>query len=118
MLTGRKFGLASLQRRRIPPPQLPWSPDVKIHPGSGPAPLRAAAIANNAPVSFGALGSPIIGLAAVTSLPLLDSHHRVPPAVGQPDCRGVQVGWTPVILRWLIAIGCLYYYVLPSAMRP
>ncbi|HWG04281.1 MAG TPA: L-lactate permease [Beijerinckiaceae bacterium] len=32
--------------------------------------LRVAAIANNAPVSFGALGAPIIGLAAVTSLPL------------------------------------------------
>ena len=30
--------------------------------------IRVAAIANNAPVSFGALGSPIIGLAAVTGL--------------------------------------------------
>jgi lactate permease len=35
------------------------------------AAIRVAAIANNAPVSFGALGSPIIGLAAVTSIPLL-----------------------------------------------
>ena len=33
--------------------------------------LRVAAIANNAPVSFGALGAPIIALAAVTGLPLL-----------------------------------------------
>ncbi|MGA7355437.1 MAG: L-lactate permease [Candidatus Cybelea sp.] len=33
--------------------------------------LRVAAIANNAPVSYGALGTPIIALAAVTSLPLL-----------------------------------------------
>jgi lactate permease len=33
--------------------------------------LRVAAVANNAPVSFGALGAPIIGLAAVTGLPLL-----------------------------------------------
>ena len=32
--------------------------------------LRVAAIANNAPVSFGALGAPIIALAAVTNLPL------------------------------------------------
>src|SRR5438270_3036214 len=32
--------------------------------------LRVAAIANNAPVSYGALGAPIIGLAAVTGLPL------------------------------------------------
>jgi lactate permease len=35
------------------------------------AALRVAAIANNAPVSYGALGAPIIGLAAVTGLPLL-----------------------------------------------
>ena len=33
--------------------------------------LRVAAIANNAPVSYGALGAPIIALAAVTGLPLL-----------------------------------------------
>jgi lactate permease len=33
--------------------------------------LRVAAIANNAPVSFGALGAPIIALAAVTGLPLM-----------------------------------------------
>ncbi len=33
--------------------------------------IRVAAIANNAPVSFGALGAPIIALAAVTSLPLM-----------------------------------------------
>ncbi len=33
--------------------------------------LRVAAIANNAPVSYGALGVPIIALAAVTGLPLL-----------------------------------------------
>jgi lactate permease len=34
------------------------------------AAIRVAAIANNAPVSFGALGAPVIGLAAVTGLPL------------------------------------------------
>jgi lactate permease len=33
--------------------------------------LRVAAIANNAPVSYGALGAPIIALAAVTGLPLV-----------------------------------------------
>jgi lactate permease len=33
--------------------------------------IRVAAIANNAPVSYGALGAPIIALAAVTSMPLL-----------------------------------------------
>jgi lactate permease len=33
--------------------------------------IRVAAIANNAPVSYGALGAPIIALAAVTNMPLL-----------------------------------------------
>jgi lactate permease len=33
--------------------------------------IRVAAIANNAPVSYGALGAPIIALAAVTGLPLM-----------------------------------------------
>jgi len=33
--------------------------------------IRVAALANNAPVSYGALGVPIIALAAVTGLPLL-----------------------------------------------
>ena len=33
--------------------------------------IRVAAIANNAPVSYGALGTPIIALAAVTGYPLL-----------------------------------------------
>ncbi|HEV2582168.1 MAG TPA: L-lactate permease, partial [Ktedonobacteraceae bacterium] len=39
--------------------------------------LRVAAIANNAPVSYGALGAPIIALAAVTSLPLLSLSASV-----------------------------------------
>src|SRR5690348_13882945 len=39
--------------------------------------VRVAAIANNAPVSFGALGVPIIALAAVTGLPLLDLSASV-----------------------------------------
>jgi len=33
--------------------------------------IRVAALANNAPVSYGALGAPIIALAAVTGLPLM-----------------------------------------------
>lgn len=43
--------------------------------GLGFAPLAASGlslIANTAPVAFGALGSPVIALAAVTGLPLLD----------------------------------------------
>jgi lactate permease len=52
----------------------PWAVVAPILIGLGVADLaaiRVAAIANNAPVSFGALGAPIIGLAAVTGLPLL-----------------------------------------------
>ncbi len=39
--------------------------------------IRVAAIANNAPVSYGALGAPIIALAAVTGLPLLSLSASV-----------------------------------------
>jgi lactate permease len=49
----------------------PWAVVAPILAGLGIAELdaiRVAAIANNAPVSFGALGAPIVGLAAVTGL--------------------------------------------------
>lgn len=52
----------------------PWAVVAPLLIGLGVADLaaiRVAAIANNAPVSYGALGAPIIGLAAVTGLPLL-----------------------------------------------
>lgn len=52
----------------------PWAVVVPILVGLGIADLdaiRVAALANNAPVSFGALGAPILGLAAVTGLPLM-----------------------------------------------
>jgi lactate permease len=52
----------------------PWAVVAPILIALGVADLaaiRVAAIANNAPVSYGALGAPIIGLAAVTGLPLL-----------------------------------------------
>jgi len=39
--------------------------------------IRVAALANNAPVSYGALGAPIIGLAAVTGLPLMQLSASV-----------------------------------------
>src|SRR6202158_3835202 len=51
----------------------PWAVVVPILVGLGIADLdaiRVAALANNAPVSYGALGAPILGLAAVTGLPL------------------------------------------------
>jgi lactate permease len=52
----------------------PWAVIAPILIGFGIADLdaiRVAALANNAPVSYGALGAPIIALAAVTQLPLL-----------------------------------------------
>jgi lactate permease len=51
----------------------PWAVIAPILVGLGVIELdaiRVAALANNAPVSFGALGAPIIALAAVTKLPL------------------------------------------------
>src|SRR5207237_8725 len=39
--------------------------------------IRVAAIANNAPVSYGALGAPIIALAAVTQIPLIQLSASV-----------------------------------------
>jgi lactate permease len=53
----------------------PWAVITPILVGLGVAELdaiRVAALANNAPVSFGALGAPIIALAAVTGVPLID----------------------------------------------
>jgi lactate permease len=52
----------------------PWAVVAPILVASGIPDLdalRVAAIANNAPVSYGALGVPIIALAAVTGLPLM-----------------------------------------------
>src|SRR6185437_14691037 len=51
----------------------PWAVIAPILIGLGVIELdaiRVAAIANNAPVSFGALGAPIIALAAVTKVPI------------------------------------------------
>ena len=51
----------------------PWAVVVPILIGLGITDLdaiRVAALANNAPVSFGAFGAPLLSLAAVTGLPL------------------------------------------------
>src|SRR5215475_10536275 len=58
----------------------PWAVVAPILIALGVADLaaiRVAAIANNAPVSYGALGAPIIALAAVTGLPLLSLSASV-----------------------------------------
>lgn len=83
--------------------------------------IRVAAIANNAPVSYGALGAPIIALAAVTSLPLLALSSSVghivailallPPWIliylvsGK---RGLREGWPLAIVGSLGYIGGQY----------
>jgi lactate permease len=58
----------------------PWAVVAPILIGLGIADLaalRASALANNAPCSFGSLGAPIIGLAAVTGLSLDDLSRSI-----------------------------------------
>ena len=58
----------------------PWAVIAPILVGLGVVEIdaiRVAAIGNNAPVSYGALGTPIIGLAAVTGAPLLSMSASV-----------------------------------------
>lgn len=58
----------------------PWAVIAPILVGLGVVEidaLRVAAIANNAPVSFGALGAPILALATVTGAPLMDLSASV-----------------------------------------
>src|SRR5215472_2283355 len=58
----------------------PWAVIAPILVGLGVVEIdaiRVAAIGNNAPVSYGALGTPIIGLAAVTWLPLMSLSASV-----------------------------------------
>jgi lactate permease len=58
----------------------PWAVIAPILVGLGVVEIdaiRVAAIANNAPVSYGALGAPILALAAVTGVPLLSLSASV-----------------------------------------
>ena len=58
----------------------PWAVVVPILVGLGVTEIdaiRVAAIGNNAPVSYGALGAPIIALATVTGVPLLSLSASV-----------------------------------------
>ena len=58
----------------------PWAVIAPILVGLGVAEIdaiRVAAIGNNAPVSYGALGAPIIALATVTNVPLLSLSASV-----------------------------------------
>jgi lactate permease len=88
--------------------------------------IRVAAIANNAPVSFGALGAPIIALAAVTNYPLMALSGSIATVVAVlallppwvllylvSGRKGIQDGWP------LAVVGSLGYIAgqYPVAMH-
>jgi lactate permease len=97
----------------------PWAFVVPILVGLGIADLdaiRVAALANNAPVSYGALGAPILGLAAVTGLPLLALSASIGNIVAilalLPPWVLIYLvsGWEGVVEAWPLAIvGSLSY---------
>ncbi len=97
----------------------PWAVVVPILVGLGIADLeaiRVSALANNAPVSFGALGAPIIGLAAVTGLPLAalsaSIGHIVAILALLPPWVLIYLvsGWEGTVEAWPLAIvGSLSY---------
>ena len=97
----------------------PWAVVVPILVGLGIADLeaiRVAALANNAPVSYGSLGTPILGLAAVTGL----SPYALSASIGNvvaflallPPWILIYLvsGWDGVAEAWPLAIvGSLSY---------
>ena len=97
----------------------PWAVVVPILVGLGIADLdaiRVAALANNAPVSYGALGAPILGLAAVTGLPLMGLSASIGNIVAilalLPPWVLIYLvsGWVGVAEAWPLAIiGSLSY---------
>jgi len=99
----------------------PWAVVVPILVGLGIADLdaiRVAALANNAPVSYGALGAPILGLAAVTSLPLNALSASIGNIVAVLALLPPWVliylvsGWDGVVEAWPLAIVGSLSYVL------
>src|SRR5690348_4132305 len=97
----------------------PWAVVVPILVGLGIVDLeaiRVAALANNAPVSYGALGSPVLALAAVTGLPLLALSASIGDmvavlALAPPFVLIYLVsGWDGLVEAWPLAIvGSLSY---------
>jgi lactate permease len=98
---------------------VPWAIVVPILVSLGIADLdaiRVAALANNAPVSYGALGAPILGLAAVTGLPMLALSGSIGDIVAILALLPPWVliflvsGWEGVTEAWPLAIvGSLSY---------
>jgi lactate permease len=99
----------------------PWAVVAPILIGVGIADIdaiRVAALANNAPVSYGALGSPILALATVTGLPMLALSGSVGTIVAVlalfPPWVLIYLvsGWRGVAEAWPLAIvGSLSYIV-------
>jgi lactate permease len=99
----------------------PWAVVVPILVGLGIADLdaiRVAALANNAPVSYGALGAPILGLAAVTGLPMLALSASIGNVVAilalLPPWVLIYLvsGWEGVTEAWPLAIVGSLSYIL------
>ena len=99
----------------------PWAVVTPILIGLGIVDLEAirlAALANNAPVSFGALGSPILALAAVTGLPLMALSASVGDVVAVLALLPPWVliylvsGWEGVVEAWPLAIVASLSYIL------
>lgn len=99
----------------------PWAVVVPILIGLGVADLeaiRVVALANNAPVSYGALGAPILALAAVTGLPLMALSASVgnivailallPPVV----LIYLVSGWEGLEEAWPLALVASFSYIL------
>ncbi len=97
----------------------PWAVVVPILVGLGITDLdaiRVSALADNAPVSYGALGAPILGLAAVTGLPLMALSASIASIVAflalMPPWVLIYLvsGWEGMIEAWPLAIvGSLSY---------
>jgi lactate permease len=99
----------------------PWAVVVPILVGLGIADLdaiRVAALANNAPVSYGALGAPILGLALVTGLDVYALSASIGNIVAilalLPPWILIYLvsGWEGVAEAWPLAIVGSLSYVL------
>jgi len=99
----------------------PWAVVVPILVSLGIIDLeaiRVAALANNAPVSYGALGSPILALAAVAGMPLLALSASVGNIVAVlallPPFVLIYLvsGWDGLVEAWPLAIVGSLSYIL------
>ncbi|HST77240.1 MAG TPA: L-lactate permease [Verrucomicrobiae bacterium] len=99
----------------------PWAVVVPILVGLGIVDLeaiRVAALANNAPVSYGALGSPVLALAAVTGLPLLSLSASIGDMVAilaiLPPFVLIYLvsGWDGLVEAWPLALVGSFSYII------